>query len=621
MRYSRNSERLVREIALTVHDTVVVAACCYLALVVRYSGMEVPRHLANDVPYLAMVVSAASLAVFRVFRIHRIHSSYMGFADIVTICLAALVVAGVLTIAVFALGVFGYPRGSYLIFWLLVTFLMVADRSLFRLYSMVRPKLAPSNHRRRVLILGAGATGEWALKQLQANASRTHKVVGFLDDDPVKQGIDMHRVPVLGACSDLERVVKEKDVHDVLVAMPSASGSKMRSLLRECQQLRVALKVIQGFDYPNGTSEYARPLQVEDLLTRPEVQIDIDGVARYLKGKRVLITGAGGSIGSELAKQVHAVGPEQLVLLGRGEGSIYTIEEELRSVYGASPIPVIADVTDRPRMERVFVKHRPHVIFHAAAHKHVPLMEMHPEEAVKCNILGTKNLVELARTYGSERFVLISTDKAVRPRSVMGASKRVAEMILQDAASKDGGPKYMAVRFGNVLGSRGSVVPTMQKQIDRGGPVTVTHPEMMRYFMTVGEAVRLVIQAGCMGEGGEVFVLDMGEPVKIIELAEALIRMNGKVPGKDIEIAITGIRPGEKLYEEPLTSQEGTTATNHNRIFIAPLEHTIPPDLDGKLCQLELAARNGEEQSIRCLLKELIPTYRPWNYGEGPAHC
>jgi len=614
MKHGRNSERLVRELILAAHDAVVVAACCYLALIVRYSGASVPERLSSYCPYLAVITAAASPVVYRLFRIHRIHSSYMGFVDVATICAAVLVITGVLAGAVLALGLHGYPRGAFIIFWLLATFLMVADRSLIRLTGVVRSKLVSANGRRRVLIIGAGQTGEWALKQIQSKASQTHMVVGFLDDDPLKQGIDMHRVPVLGDCGKLQKVVAEKGVDDVLVAMPSASGAKMRQLLKECQQLKVVPRVIQGFDYPNSRdgTEYARPLQPEDLLSRPEVKIEIDEIAGCLRGKRVLITGAGGSIGSELARQVHELQPGQLILLGRGEGSIFAIDEELRFARGADPIPVIADVTDGSRMKRVFDRYRPEVVFHAAAHKHVPLMEMQPEEAVKCNIIGTKNVVDLSKEYGVDRFVLISTDKAVRPVSVMGATKRVAEMILQDAASRDGGPKYMAVRFGNVLGSRGSVVPTMQKQIERGGPITVTDPQMMRYFMTVKEAVKLVIQAGCMGSGGEVFVLDMGEPVNILELAEALIRMNGKVPGADIGIRITGARPGEKLYEEPLTSQEGTKATRHDKIFIAPLEHQLPDDLECKIEHLARLATAGDAASIREVLKELIPTYRPW---------
>lgn len=611
----------LRALLLAGHDAFVVAICCYLALAIRYSGTQIPQRLAANWPYQAAATAAVSLIIFRLLRIHRIHSSRMGFVDAVTVCGVMLTITGVLAGTVIALDLDEYPRGAIVIFWLLATFLVIADRSWLRLIGLMHGKLLRTNGRRRVLILGAGQTGQWALKQVQNKASRTHVVVGFLDDDPVKQGIDIERVPVLGDCGKLREVVTKKNVDDVLVAMPSATGAKMRELLRECAQLKVVPKVIQGFDYPNSKApaEYARPLQIEDLLTRPEVKINLDEVAQYLRGRRVLITGAGGSIGSELARQVHPLEPRELILLGKGEGSIFAIDEEMQFAYGARPISVIADVTDSERMRRVFAQYRPEVVFHAAAHKHVPLMELQPEEAVKCNVMGTRNLVELSREYGVERFVLISTDKAVKPVSVMGATKRVAEMILQDAASRDGGPRYMAVRFGNVLGSRGSVVPTMQKQIERGGPVTVTHPDMMRYFMTVKEAVSLVLQAGCIGEGGEVFVLDMGEPVRIMELAESLIRMNGKEPGTDIEIKITGIRPGEKLYEEPLTSHEGTKATRHDKIFIAPLEHTIPDDLDRRLIHLELLATAGDVHGIREALVQLIPSYRPWAPQHAPA--
>ncbi|MGQ9525262.1 MAG: polysaccharide biosynthesis protein [Armatimonadota bacterium] len=620
--FGTDRSRITRTLLSAVCDAAVVVISCYLALFVRYSGAQVPDRLADSCPYLAASTALVSLVLFRALRIHRIHSKYMGFVDAVAICATALIVTIFLACMVHALGLYEYPRGAYVIFWLLVTFLMIGGRSVSRLVRVARRALQRSgNKHKRVLILGAGQTGEWALKQIQNGNSNTHVVVGFLDDDPCKQGIDIRRVPVLGDCSKLKEVVNRKRVNEVLLAMPSASGAKVREILKACAELKVVPRVMPGLDCLNDRpgAEYSRPMQAEDLLTRPEVKIDLDAVANYLQGKRVLITGAGGSIGSELARQVHAIRPSQLILLGRGENSIFTVDEELRNVCHADPIPVIADVTDAERLRRVFAQYRPEVVFHAAAHKHVPLMEIQPEEAVKCNIIGTKNVVELSEEFSVERFVLISTDKAVKPTSVMGATKRVAEMILQQAASRNGRTKFMAVRFGNVLGSRGSVVPTMQKQIERGGPVTVTHPEMMRYFMTTREAVSLVIQAGCMGEGGEVFVLDMGEPMNVMELAEALIRMSGKVPHEDIPIEICGIRPGEKLREEPLTSHEGTKATKHDRIFIAPLEHMIPDDLDRKLAHLALMAAAGDAEGIRSTLASLIPTYQPWTPPQVPT--
>jgi FlaA1/EpsC-like NDP-sugar epimerase len=606
----------VRCMRLILHDAVCIAASLYFALLIRYSDSGIPKHILSSYPKLALITLILGIPIFWAFRIYRIHASYISLKDVLKITKAVLALTLLLFAEVQILGINGFPRGVYVIFCLLGIFSTVGGRSLFRVRNSMSTKLRSPNHRRKVLIIGAGATGESALRQIENSASDTHKVVGFLDDDPSKQKIDIHGVPVLGPCSKLVEVVQKHGVDDVLIAMPSASGSKIKELLKESEKLGVHLQIIHGLNYPrkrkwNGPLP-TRPVQPEDLLDREQIKLDTEEISGYISGKRVLITGAGGSIGSELARQVLNFGPKELILLGKGEGSIFEIDEELRSERGAKPVPVIADITDRERMEQVFREHRPEVVFHAAAHKHVPLMEQQPEEAVKCNIIGTKNLVELSEEYGVERFVLISTDKAVKPMSVMGATKRVAEMIVQEAAGRNGRTKYMAVRFGNVLGSRGSVVPVMQKQISRGGPVTVTHPEMMRYFMTIPEAVQLVMQAGGMGEGGEVFVLDMGEPVRIMDLAKDLIRMSGYTPGEDIEIEVTGIRPGEKLKEEMLTAAEGHKATKHDKIYIAPLEHKVPEGLEVEIEELWVLARRGDREGIKRKLKELIPTYTPW---------
>ncbi|HEX2953594.1 MAG TPA: nucleoside-diphosphate sugar epimerase/dehydratase, partial [Bacillota bacterium] len=386
-----------------------------------------------------------------------------------------------------------------------------------------------------------------------------------------------------------------------IVASISETGLPIRTLpnLLDLAGLKVSIHQI-------------REVKIEDLLGREPVQVDLESIADYLNGERVLVTGAGGSIGSELCRQIAEFNPAVLLLLGRGENSIYEIDQELNYLNGTKncKIPIIADIRDRNKMERVFETYRPTVVFHAAAHKHVPLMEDAPDEAVKNNVFGTKNVAELADRYGVKRFVMISTDKAVNPTSVMGATKRIAEIIVQKLA-RTSRTKFCAVRFGNVLGSRGSVVPLFKKQIARGGPITITHPEMRRFFMTIPEAVHLVIQAGSMGKGGEVFILDMGEPVRILDLAKDLIRLSGLEPDKDIAIKFSGVRPGEKLYEELMTAEEGTDHTKHKRIFVGKPNgvdwEKLPDDLNDLWNSL---MTNDSEQIIR-MIQHIVPQFTP----------
>ena len=393
--------------------------------------------------------------------------------------------------------------------------------------------------------------------------------------------------------------------------MPSVSRTEIKHIIELCKQTKAKLKIVPILNdliIGKVNIQQIRDVQVEDLLGRDPVHTDLQGIANYVEGKTVLVTGAGGSIGSELCRQIAKFKPKQLLLLGHGENSIYTIEMELRQNYPSLRLePIIADVQDRDRIEQVFEIHRPQVVFHAAAHKHVPLMERNPAEAIKNNVFGTRNVAWAAHLYTAERFVLISTDKAVNPTSVMGTTKRIAEMIIH-TINKGSKTKYAAVRFGNVLGSRGSVIPRFKEQIQRGGPVTVTHPEMVRFFMTIPEAVQLVIQAGAYAQGGEVFVLDMGEPVKISDLAKSLIKLSGFEPDDDIKIIYTGMRPGEKLYEELLTSEEGLTSTLHNRIFIGKSEEYELDMLRQRVRQLEAVVE--EPGKVRQALKDLVPTYQ-----------
>jgi len=606
----------VRSSVLALLDGACLASACYLGLAVRYLDSSLPDDIRGCLPALVVAAAVMGVPIFRWLRVYRIHASYMGTHEVARIAKAVSLV----TLAFAAYTRIGqwpnYSRGALIVFWFFALLMTVGYRLAYRMPGALRRARLSIIRPRRVLILGAGDTGETVLRQIVRSAPHTHRVVGFLDDDPAKQGLEIHGVRILGSCDTLAAAVQDYRVDEVIIAMPSADGSRVRRLLRECELLRVRLEMAPGLNHahPRGVNmgQFARPVQPEDLLNREPVRVDMQEIAAYLTGKRVLVTGAGGSIGSELARQIVPFRPERLVLLGRGEGSIFAIDRELREELGADPEVVIADVTDADRIRRVFVRHRPQVVFHAAAHKHVPLMEANPEEAVKNNVFGTKNLVDLSAEYRVECFTLISTDKAVNPTSVMGATKRVAEMIVQAAAANSPQGRFVAVRFGNVLGSRGSVVPTIQKQIARGGPVTVTHPEMVRYFMTIPEAVQLVIQAAGIGEGGGVFVLDMGEPIKILDLAKDLIRLSGFVPDEEIRIQFIGVRPGEKLFEEPLTSHEGTVATRHDRIFVAPLGHSLPADLNRRLQHLGLVAAAGDGEGIRKALKELVPSYTPW---------
>ncbi len=433
-------------------------------------------------------------------------------------------------------------------------------------------KRSTMNGSKRTLILGAGDAGRILMEEIAKHPELDYKPIGFLDDDVQKVGLQVAGLPVLAKQDMLEETVLSHGASNIIIAMPSAPSAKVKDLVQCCAMLGIKPKLVPGlYRVLNGgfNLNSLREVQLEDLLSRPEIKTDCAGIVSYVQSKTVLITGAGGSIGSELARQVAHFGAGKLLLLGHGENSIYQIHKELRQNFPRlALVPLIADIQDRPRIDEIFANHKPQVVFHAAAYKHVPLMEHNPVAAIKNNIFGTRHVVEAANKYRAECFVLISTDKAVNPYSVMGATKRFAEMLVQ-STNLISASRFVAVRFGNVLGSRGSVVPLFKEQIARGGPVTVTHPDMTRYLMTIPEAVSLVIQAGSMGKGGEVFVLDMGAPVKIVDLARDMIILSGLKPDQDIRIEYTGIRPGEKLFEELLTAEEGIGTTQHQRIFIA----------------------------------------------------
>ncbi|MGC9356810.1 MAG: polysaccharide biosynthesis protein [Anaerolineae bacterium] len=462
---------------------------------------------------------------------------------------------------------------------------------------------------KRVMIVGAGEAGWLVLQEIRKNPRLGLSPVGFVDDDRSKRNLLIHGVRVLGPIEEIPRLVDEYGIQQVLIAIPSADASEMRRIVEFCRQAEVEALTLPGvYDLIAGNVQIQRfrPVRVEDLLAREPVNTDTTQVRLLLKGRRVLVTGAGGSIGSELCRQIAACVPSALLLLGHGENSIFHIHNELRRKFPQLDVrPLIADTRDRGRIEQIFAQHRPQIVFHAAAHKHVPLMEANPTEAVTNNVGGTLNLLRTSESYDVRTFVMISTDKAVNPTSVMGATKRVAEHLVQETALRTG-DCYVAVRFGNVLGSRGSVVPLFESQIHSGGPVTVTHPEITRYFMTIPEAVQLVLQAAALGHGSEVFVLDMGEPIRIVDLARDMIRLAGFEVDEDIEIVFTGLRPGEKLYEELFLDDEHYQRTLHEKIFVSR-NGLAPTSVTSRVEALLAIAEKGDVEKILAALRALVP--------------
>ncbi|OAB34493.1 hypothetical protein PMSM_11530 [Paenibacillus macquariensis subsp. macquariensis] len=608
--------RLVRLIFL---DAGIVAASVWLVFLLRFD-FQIPQLYMRMLPVAIFIHIAVHMSGSFGFKAYNSMWRYTGMGEILLLLkVSVLTFVGVIIVNVSAhllvpsyrLPISIYSASGYV--FLGITGIRIVSRLMNDGFVSSGAK---DSFEGNLLIVGAGKAGILVTKDIKHSKFKFMNPIAFIDDDPTKQKLEMMGLPIVGNRSYIPEAVKELDISFIIIALPTAPQSAMLEIIEICKSTKAQIKIMPSMtDILDGKMavNMIREVSVNDLLGRAPVEINTEELRENLGSECILITGAGGSIGSELCRQLAVYRPKEMLLLGHGENSIYLIEQELRELYPQQVIhPIIADIQDVSRIESVFQNFRPTIVYHAAAHKHVPLMEMNPVEAVKNNVIGTRNVAEASDKYGVKRFILISSDKAVNPTSVMGATKRAAEMIINDqnAFSKTA---FAAVRFGNVLGSRGSVIPLFKRQIENGGPVTVTDMEMVRYFMTIPEAVQLVIQSSVLAQGGEVFVLDMGKPVRIYDLARDLIRLSGLEPEKDIPIVITGIRPGEKLYEELLTEEEGGVVTKNYRIMVSRPQDVSRSELNMVLGVLENLCKPYEfvpgSQQIKKLLKQLIPSY------------
>jgi FlaA1/EpsC-like NDP-sugar epimerase len=612
--------RHIRNRHLFLLDIILIALSAWLSFAMRL-GRPLPANLETLMTYM-LVAELLRLAVLYGLGIYTRYWLFASVEELLSLALstsASSVAIGIAFLAVLLPleVVRGFPRSVIFIDWLLSLGLIGGSRFLMRAMGDSAARAGRGSMMDRVttvLIVGAGEAGGIIARELTKFPQLGMKAIGFVDDDAAKQGTRVHGLPVLGGCHDLAWLIVKHQVQQVIIAMPTAPGPVIRHIRQIGGKAGATVRTMPAIhEILSGqiSLRQVRDIQIEDLLRREPVQTDIQAIHGYLGGKRVAVTGAGGSIGAELCRQILSAGPSMLLLIGHGENSIFEIEQELLRNFPTVPLqPIIADVRDAERITWLFRSWRPQIVFHAAAHKHVPLMELNVAEAVTNNILGTRHLVRAAEAANVERLVLISTDKAVRPVSVMGASKRIGEMIVQEAARRLARP-YVAVRFGNVLGSRGSVIPLFKEQIRAGGPVTITHPDMTRYFMTIPEAVTLVLQAGVLGVGGEIFVLDMGQPIKVLNLALDLIELSGLQPYDDIEIVFTGVRPGEKLHETLLCGDETFARTAHEKILVAANSHEqATANLDQIIDELQRLARGQREGQILDMFRQILPDYR-----------
>ena len=616
-------------------DLVFLTAALYTAFLIRFEFI-VPSYFLESLVEMLPYALSIKLACLYFFDLYRGMWRYTSVSDLINIIKAAtlssLIIAAFIA---FKTRFIGYSRSVFLIDWFLTIIFISGFRLAIRIFfesytretksDKPRPSFSGIFNKRRknaknLLIIGAGDCGEKIFREIQNNSTLPYRIVGFLDDNRNKIGRKIHGVPVLGQVSEISAAIKKVNADEVLIAIPSATGEQMRKIVELCKTGDIPFKTVPGYGeliHGRVSVKSIRDVAYRDLLGRAVVKLDEKGIEAYIGGNSIMVTGAGGSIGSELCRQICRFNPGKIILYERAESPLFEIDLELKRNFSEIPIvAILGDILDSSHLKKTLVAHRPQTIFHAAAYKHVPMLEMHPWKAFDNNIRGTANLLEAIEPFGIERFVFVSTDKAVRPTNVMGASKRVAEMLIQcHCHDENTVTKYAIVRFGNVVGSVGSVVPLFRKQIELGGPVTVTHPEVTRYFMTIPEACQLILQAGALcTDQVEVFVLDMGQPVKIAEMARDLIRLSGFEPDADIKIEYIGLRPGEKLYEELITEGEDIVRTSHNKIMALRGEMCRLSQINGKVEKLARMAMEQDAEKIKATLKEIVDDYQPYDY-------
>ena len=616
--FAENKQLIIRRFGLVVIDILSVALATYLGLIARFDfdpsfvqGSVYGQTAWNYLPYSIVI----TILLFWAFHLYQSLWQYAGTPEIINIFLSCVFSAISQMIIVHMFLKWPYPRSCYVFFGGFLLACVVASRFFYRAFRTFVEKRTDMAKAVNVMVIGTGESANLLIREMKSSSYIQKNALCVIDDFNTRVGSYIHGVKVVGGRDDILENVARYDIDEIIIAMPSAPKSQIREILDICKQTKCELKTLPGmYQLVNGDVNVSqlRKVDVIDLLGREQIQVDLDSIMGYVMNKVILVTGGGGSIGSELCRQIAEKNPKQLIIFDIYENSAYDIQQELIKKYPDLDLKVlIGSVRNTNRVNQIFEKYHPDIVYHAAAHKHVPLMEESPNEAIKNNVLGTWKVADAADKYGTGKFVMISTDKAVNPTNIMGATKRICEMIVQAYNSKSK-TEFVAVRFGNVLGSNGSVIPLFKKQIAAGGPVTVTHPDIIRYFMTIPEAVSLVLQAGAYAKGGEIFVLDMGEPVKILDLAKNLIRLSGYIPGEDIKIEFTGLRPGEKLYEEMLMAEEGLKQTKNKLIHIGePIEF----DEEEFFKELEeLAVESKDELSneeIKEWVKKLVPTYRP----------
>ena len=620
----------IRSGLLGLLDIILVNLSLIFAYLLRFDGNigAIPQDFKLSFVFIAVAAVVVKVVCFIFFRLYSSLWRYAGIYELFSIAMAALVSNVIMEVIVllsytqlpagfealnYLLAHFNAPRSIFIITFFIDIFLIAGLRFAYRISRrIVKGEKIRVKDRKRVLIIGGGDAGAIIIRELKQHPELKSVPVAIIDDDMSKYGKKINGVPIVGNREMIFDTIEKQKIDEIIIAIPSADRKVINEVYSECAETGCKVKILPSISELIDESviiQKIRDVSIDDLLGRETIKLDTEEISTCIENKVVLVTGGGGSIGSELCRQIASYRPEKLIILDNYENNLYDIQNELLYLYPElNLVSVIANVREKPRLENIFRKYKPWVVFHAAAHKHVPLMEANPTEAIKNNVFGTMNVAECADRFHAGRFVLISTDKAVNPTNIMGATKRIAEMIIQ-AMGRHSKTEFVAVRFGNVLGSNGSVIPLFKKQIEQGGPVTVTHPEVIRFFMTIPEAVQLVLQAGAMASGGEIFVLDMGEPVKIYDLARKLITLSGFKPDEDIKIEFTGLRPGEKLYEELLLQEEGLKTTKNDKIFVAQPVFTDLALLRREIEVLkEIISTNAD--GVMDYIQNIVPTYR-----------